>query len=430
MEISQYPATATAGSYGARFRTGPSTTSTLKYSFGAGYKFTVVGYVRGELVSGENRWWKVSDGTYVWVGNTIEKPAEISTPSPSYSTPTPSLPTTKIYSCQYCGQIFTTQEALNVHLLTCPKRPVFSTSTTITSSSQPSAPKPEYPKTITAGPYGARFRTAPNTSASIAYSISAGKTFTAVGMVQGESVDGNANWYKTSDGYYVWSGISQEEKPATTPTTTIPPVLPTTQVYPCPYCGQVFTSQEALNNHLLTCPKKPVWPPSSPLTDILSSANQSQPSTSQPSTSQKETTSSVSTSTPEFPKTITAGPYGARFRKAPNTSADIVYSIPAGKTFTAVGIVKGENVDGNDEWYKTLDGYYVWSGIALEEKTSTPTPSPTPVEEYTCPYCGQKFGTKKQLDEHIKSCPKKTKATSWILPALVVGGILLAKNKK
>ena len=64
----------TAGPVGARFRNGPGTQYAIRYSVAAGPKFSAVGVVTGEMVSGENRWWKISDGTFMWVGNSIEKP--------------------------------------------------------------------------------------------------------------------------------------------------------------------------------------------------------------------------------------------------------------------------------------------------------------------------------------------------------------------
>jgi len=69
-----YPRTVTAGSQGARFRAGAATSYNIVYSVGSGYQFKVLGYVIGESVDGENRWWQVQDGTYCWVGATIEKP--------------------------------------------------------------------------------------------------------------------------------------------------------------------------------------------------------------------------------------------------------------------------------------------------------------------------------------------------------------------
>ena len=64
----------TSGPKGIRFRTGPGTQYPVKYSVAAGPKFSAVGVVTGEMVEGENRWWKISGGVYAWVGATIEKP--------------------------------------------------------------------------------------------------------------------------------------------------------------------------------------------------------------------------------------------------------------------------------------------------------------------------------------------------------------------
>lgn len=39
-----------------------------------GETLNVVGYVHGELVNGEDRWWKSEYGNYIWSGGTVEKP--------------------------------------------------------------------------------------------------------------------------------------------------------------------------------------------------------------------------------------------------------------------------------------------------------------------------------------------------------------------
>ena len=39
-----------------------------------GNDFNVVGFVRGQNVDGEDRWWVSQFGNYVWVGGTAEKP--------------------------------------------------------------------------------------------------------------------------------------------------------------------------------------------------------------------------------------------------------------------------------------------------------------------------------------------------------------------
>jgi DNA-directed RNA polymerase subunit RPC12/RpoP len=442
-DITSYPAQVTAGSYGARFRTGPATTYPIAYSFGAGYKFTVVGFVNGETVDSENRWWKVNDGTYVWVGATIEKPA--STPPNPTPPPPPPPPPPQIYICQYCGAAFTSESELNAHLLVCPKKPApppppqeywlygmvvdsntrnllsgvkinaFGVASATTNSNgyyeikftqgyygQVTASKDGYktatqyvelaypskavnfylepivssgyPKQVTLG-WNANVRTAPNTQATIVKVLPAGSTFTAIAEVQGESVDGNSKWYKTSEGYYIWSGAEK----VTTPT---PP-----EQYKCPYCGMSFASQADLNAHMQVCPEKPKS---------------------------------------EYPKQVTLG-WNANVRTAPNRQATIIKVLPAGSTFTAIAEVEGENVDGNSKWYKTSDGYYIWSGAETERGGSGG--DTTPLQKYVCPWCGQEFGTKEQLTEHMEKCPKKPVTTGWIIPALAIGALIFLMKK-
>lgn len=57
----------------------------------------------------------------------------------------------------------------------------------------------------------------------------------------------------------------------------------------------------------------------------------------------------------------------ANVRKEPNSHSGLVPQpgadcLKKGDTFKAVGTVKGENVGGNDVWYKSAKGNYVWSG--------------------------------------------------------------------
>lgn len=66
-----------------------------------------------------------------------------------------------------------------------------------------------YPKwvRVTSG-WGAYVRTAPNTSAPLAGSrfLPYGTPFRVAGVVQGQSINGNANWYKSMYGNYIWTG--------------------------------------------------------------------------------------------------------------------------------------------------------------------------------------------------------------------------------
>jgi hypothetical protein len=337
-DITTYPAQVTAGSYGARFRTGPATTYPIKYSFGAGYKFTVVGFVNGETVDGENRWWKVNDGTYVWVGATIEKPATIPTPSPSPST-SPTISPLIVPSVSSTSAVSTVP--------TMPSK--------YDSFRQEIYQLIDLAKQGVYGTTGAREKI---------YNIIVQK-YPEYAQQAGDII-----YTELPDGWEIKYGLikptpTQIPAPTPTPTTT---------------------------------------------------------------TTASPTTTAVSSS--EFPKTITAGPYGARFRISPSTTATIVYSIPAGKTFTAIGIVIGESVDGNPYWYKTIDGYYVWTGISAKEGEVTITPTPSPIEKYVCFWCGQEFGTKAQLDEHMKVCSKKPVTTSWVIPALVVVALAFLMRQK
>ena len=58
----------------------------------------------------------------------------------------------------------------------------------------------------------------------------------------------------------------------------------------------------------------------------------------------------------------------ANVRREPNTNSALVIQpggadcLKKGDTFEAIGTVKGEKVEGNDIWYKSVKGNYVWSG--------------------------------------------------------------------
>lgn len=54
----------------------------------------------------------------------------------------------------------------------------------------------------------------------------------------------------------------------------------------------------------------------------------------------------------------------AAVRSNPNTNSNLAGSkiLVKGNTFEAIGQVQGENVGGNNIWYKSAKGNYVWSG--------------------------------------------------------------------
>ena len=71
-----YPRTVTVNVDTLRVRSAPYSTSALA---GSQYlyrndQFIVTGYITGENVDGENRWWTSQFGNYVWVGGTTQKP--------------------------------------------------------------------------------------------------------------------------------------------------------------------------------------------------------------------------------------------------------------------------------------------------------------------------------------------------------------------
>lgn len=55
-------------------RSAPITVAGVVRQLSAGEAFATVGWVVGELVQGTDRWWKTSDGYYVWAGGTAEQP--------------------------------------------------------------------------------------------------------------------------------------------------------------------------------------------------------------------------------------------------------------------------------------------------------------------------------------------------------------------
>jgi len=94
---------------GVYVRAEPKRTASLAGSqfLSSGTKFKVKGWVYGEEVNGENRWWVSMYNNYVWTGGTIEKPPAPSQPSlpslPSVPYSSPSLPISEKYIL--CGRI-------------------------------------------------------------------------------------------------------------------------------------------------------------------------------------------------------------------------------------------------------------------------------------------------------------------------------------
>lgn len=81
------------------------------------------------------------------------------------------------------------------------------------------------------------------------------------------------------------------------------------------------------------------------------------------------------------------GSAAVRYRKAPNTSAEIVIEYQPGDVLTFSQWTRGQDVSGNNIWFKgAISGGYAWSGAfedqslnGLTEEIATPVPSvPTP----------------------------------------------------
>lgn len=71
----------------------------------------------------------------------------------------------------------------------------------------------------------------------------------------------------------------------------------------------------------------------------------------------------VPPATSGFPKKVTTNA-NVYVRTQPNTSAPLGGSLKLSKgtTITVTGIVQGQNVAGNDKWYVSIKGNYMWSG--------------------------------------------------------------------
>ena len=75
--ITSFPATITVNTNLLYVRSAPNTSASLSGSkqLVNGDSFTANGYVIGQMVSGENRWWLSEYGNYVWMGGTAQTPS-------------------------------------------------------------------------------------------------------------------------------------------------------------------------------------------------------------------------------------------------------------------------------------------------------------------------------------------------------------------
>lgn len=87
----------------------------------------------------------------------------------------------------------------------------------------------------------------------------------------------------------------------------------------------------------------------------------------------------------------------ARYRKTPRINGELIHEYQPGDVLNFSHWTRGDNVNGNDVWFKgAISGGYAWSGAfedhsttgLTEESSSTPVPAPTPtptpvVEKYS-----------------------------------------------
>jgi hypothetical protein len=96
-------------------------------------------------------------------------------------------------------------------------------------------------------------------------------------------------------------------------------------------------------------------------------------------------TTANNTNQVSFPATILVDVTSLNVRSAPETSAPLAGSetLASGDEFTATTEVTGESVDGNDIWYVSSLGNYVWSGGTEVAGESSPTSASTATTENT-----------------------------------------------
>ena len=95
-----------------------------------------------------------------------------------------------------------------------------------------------------------------------------------------------------------------------------------------------------------------------------------------PSGSLPSTPTTQSQTVQSFPAQITVTVSALNVRSGPNTSADLAGSktLYQGDQFMAMGYVHGQSVSGNDIWFVSTLGHYVWSGGTAQVPASTIQP--------------------------------------------------------
>ena len=296
--ISIFPATITVNTDNLNVRSAPNTSASLSGSktLNTGDTFIAEGYVVGQMVSGENRWWKDNLGNYVWVGGTQQKPSSTITPLiynsslPQTSATTPSTPNTPIGNSS-------------------------------TSSIQIPTESISTPSTVNL----------PSTSPTF-QSPSTGAT-TSTGGISIPTLQSNTQFYTviandTLNSIAIKFNTSISELMSLNPQITNANLI---------YVGQII------------------------LVPIVSSSTSTISTPSMPIYSTSPLSSSVGTN---YPILVTVNVSLLYVRSAPNSSAPLAGSqkLYYGNVFSVKGWTYGENVNGENRWWISERGDYVWVG--------------------------------------------------------------------
>ena len=366
--VSVFPATITVNVPVLFVRSAPKESSALAGSntLQNGDTFIATGWTTGQNVDGENRWWISSLGHYVWVGGTDQKPDPNTTPTviSSSSNNLPAVSPTSAYSP--AGTAPTSTSASTPAMVINPPSstpPVSSAPVQIGYSLQGHIIDWQTGKgingaTINAGGYSAI------TDSNGFYSIQFN------GIPSSGSAMAMKTGYQSTSSNYVISGkvttLDFSLFSASTPLTSTPPIPPlqnNTQHYAV-VAGDTISSiaskfRTTVSNLAALNPQitnlNIIFVGQTILVPIVSSTISTTPA---PSIS----TSSVGITS--YPRTVTVSVPSLYVRSAPNTTAPLSGSkiLYAGDTFSATGYVEGQNVNGENRWWISSLGHYVWVG--------------------------------------------------------------------
>lgn len=237
-----------------------------------------------------------------------------------------------------------------------------------TQSSQPQASSNpiQYISTVpayaTISVVSAHVFTQPTVSSSLATTytpngvLNQGDVFQVVGFVNGDAVDNkNAKWWVSQWGNYVWTGDTVQQ-----PDPNMQP-LSASQI---PSNGSSYPSGTGTTPQA-TQPSS-AQPSTTPSTTVSTT-----PSTTVVTTTPSTTASSIYVAS--FPSTILVNSSnGVNVRSGPGTSYPLSGSgtLPYNATFMADAYVYGDNVNGENRWWKDNFNNYIWVGATKQKPAS------------------------------------------------------------